>query len=64
MKLKKKAIKNKTQKWSESTVVNPLSTIPKSRGQNNIIKSKQNKLWSLISNQSNVKEWNYIKKIN
>ena len=64
MKLKKKAIKNKTQKWSESTVVNPLSIIPKSRGQNNIIKSKQNKLWSLISNQSNVKEWNYIKKIN
>jgi len=35
-----KSIKNKTQKRPKSIVVNPLSTIPKSRGQNNTIKSK------------------------
>jgi len=41
-KIEKKSIK-KTQK---TTWVNPLSTIPRSWDQNNLMKSKQNKSWS------------------
>jgi hypothetical protein len=41
-KIEKKSIK-KTQK---TTWVNPLSTIPGSWDQNNLMKSKQNKSWS------------------
>ena len=53
--IEKKTIKNKTKKKLESTQVNIWNTIPESCGQNNIIESKQNKSYSLIINQSNIK---------
>jgi hypothetical protein len=56
-KIEKKSIK-KTQK---TTWVNQLSTIPGSWDQNNLIKSKQNKSWSLTLNQINIKRWNWKK---
>jgi len=55
MKLKKKQLKIRQKKKLESTQVNIWNTIPESCGQNNIIESKQNKSYSLIINQSNIK---------
>jgi len=45
-----KQLKKWYKKQLESTEVNPLSTIPRSWGWNNIIESKENKSWSLIPN--------------
>jgi len=55
MKLKKKSIKKKAQKWSKSTWINLLNIIIGSLGQTHIIASKQNKSWGLILNQLNIK---------
>jgi hypothetical protein len=51
-------VKNLVKKYANSIRVNPLSIILGSWDQDNLIKSKQNKLWNLIHNQINIKGWN------
>jgi hypothetical protein len=58
IKLKKNQLNKRHKKQLESTRVNPLSIILGSWDQDNLIKSKQNKLWNLIHNQINIKGWN------
>jgi hypothetical protein len=55
---KKNQLNKRHKKQPESTQVNPLSIIPGSWDQDNLMKSKQNKLWSLNLNQINIKWWN------
>jgi hypothetical protein len=60
-KIEKNQLNKRRKKQLEWTRVNLLSTILGSWDQDNIIKSKQNKLWSLILNQINIKRWNWKK---
>jgi hypothetical protein len=60
---KKNQLKKCHKKQLKSTWVNPLSTIFGSWGRNNMIENKQNKSYSLILIQLNIKLWNWKKLI-
>jgi hypothetical protein len=62
IKLKKNQLNKRYKKKPELTRVNPLNIILVSWDQDNLMKSKQNKSWSLILNQNNVKGWNWKEK--
>jgi hypothetical protein len=61
---KKNQLNKRHKKQPELTRVNLLSIILVSWDQDNLMKSKQNKSWSLILNQINIKGWNWKKKPN
>jgi len=61
-KIKKNQLNKRYKKQLESIRVNLLSIILMSWDQNNLMKSKQNKLWNLILNQINIKGWHWKKK--
>jgi len=60
MKLEQNSIKKRTQKTRVNSS-QPIKYFRWSRGWNNIIESKQNKSWSLILNQLNIKKWDLKK---
>jgi len=62
IKLKKNQLNKRYKKEPELTRVNPLNVILVSWDQDNLMKSKQSKSWSLILNQNNVKGWNLKEK--
>jgi len=55
---KKNQLNKKQKKQLELTRVNLLNILLVSWDQDNLMKNKQNKLWSLIFNQINIKGWN------
>jgi len=55
---KKNQLNKKHKKQLELTRVNLLNILLVSWDQDNLMKNKQNKLWSLIFNQINIKGWN------